>query len=144
MFIFELLSNEENDPFMNEYLQRVPLKATNEILKQIKDYLHYVTNSILTIESITINRPLKQVFEFILEFNKEMKNEKEKSNYCLIDKVFVDKNKASISIKKNKNDNKSEIIFSIIKLSSVSSYVVIENVIGFVVKEKLFKLFVKL
>ena len=66
MFIFELLSNEENDPFMNEYLQRVPLKATNEILKQIKDYLHYVTNSILTIESITINRPLKQVFEFIL------------------------------------------------------------------------------
>ena len=40
MLIFELFSNERKDPFMNEYLERVPFSKTNEILRKIKDYLH--------------------------------------------------------------------------------------------------------
>ena len=139
MLIFELFSNERKDPFMNEYLERVPFSKTNEILRKIKDYLHYITNSILSIESITVNRPLKKVFTYILNFHKVIcanKNKKECGNYLFIDKLYIDKNKASISIKKIENNSKSEIIVSIIKLSSVSSFVVIENVFGFVLREK--------
>lgn len=139
MLIFELFSNERKDPFMNEYLERVPFSKTNEILRKIKDYLHYITNSILSIESITVNRPLKQVFTYILNFNKVIcanKNKKECGNYLFIDKLYIDTNKASISIKRIEKNNKSEIIFSLIKLSSVSSFVVIENVFGFVLREK--------
>ena len=75
--------------------KQVPFSKTNEILCKIKNYLHYITNSILSMESITINRPLKQVFEYIMEFNRincETKKENKKSiisDYVYIDILFI-------------------------------------------------------
>ena len=121
---------------MKEFLSLFPLEKTNEIFAKVNEYLLRITKAIISFESITINRPLKQVYEYIVNFNKVMcaVEKKKESDYLYIDKLYIDKNKASITVKKMKNENKSEMFFSIIQLSSITSFVIIENVIGFVEK----------
>ena len=67
---------------------------------------------------------MKQIYEYIVNFNKVMcaVEKKKESDYLYIDKLYIDKNNASITVNKMKNDNKSEMFF--FEYSTIIDYVI--------------------
>ena len=63
VFKYELQSNIKNEPFMEEYLSYVLFFNYFWNTKKSK-WLNYITNAIISFESITINSPMKQVYQY--------------------------------------------------------------------------------
>lgn len=154
--IFEITSNLEDDPFVKMYLENISKDYLFDLYSNISCYLNHWKKNVVTIESIVINRPMKQVFEYISDCKKILKfltmeqnntikmqngnqyiieNEVKKTNISIkVKKVIIESDKCIIISEKTKNNLKSDISFSIIKLSPITSFVVLENNIKFRVK----------
>lgn len=156
IFTLEMETESLENQFIVEYFEKVPLNVSYEFCNKLQAYLTKWNVNKIIMQSIVINRPLKQVFDFIMDFkngmtqspisfSKEIIQEGDKgkvgTSYISLDsngntkfklqimKVVIEKQKAIISIETEMNLGqvlKNSIDISIIKLSSVSSFVNVE------------------
>ena len=120
----------------------------------ISKYLDFWKKRVITIESITINRPLKQIVEYMNDFKRVLElvrygtveEDDDKHNYRIINKttgtdislsimkMIVEKDKAVIVSEKIHHGIKSILLFTMMQLSPVSCFVSIENSMKFQAK----------
>ena len=171
-FTLEIESESLNNPYIIEYFEKVPLNVSYEFCNKLQAYLTKWNVNTLIMQSIVINRPLKQVFDFIIDFKKGMtespislkndivqEGEKGKvgTSYVKLDpngnikakititNIIYQKQKAIISIVSEINLSqvlKNRVDISIIQLSSVSSFVNVETDFHYMLKGDL-KIFVQ-
>ena len=171
-FTIEIESESLNNPYIIEYFERVPLNVSYEFCNKLQTYLSKWNVNTMIMQSIVINRPLKQVFDFIIDFKKGMtespislkndiiqEGEKGKvgTSYIKLDpngniktkititNIIYEKQKAIISIDSEINLSqvlKNSIDISIIQLSSVSSFVNVETDFHYMLKGDL-KIFIQ-
>ena len=151
---FEIVSDEEDNPFLNEYVNNISIKVLYNYFNNISKYLDFWKKRVITIESITINRPLKQIVEYMNDFKRVLElvrygtveEDDDKHNYRIINKttgtdislsimkMIVEKDKAVIVSEKIHHGIKSILLFTMIQLSPVSCFVSIENSMKFQAK----------
>ena len=171
-FTIEIESESLNNPYIIEYFEKVPLNVSYEFCNKLQTYLTKWNVNTMIMQSIVINRPLKQVFDFIIDFKKGMtespislKNDiiqdgekgKVGTSYIKLDpngniktkititNIVYEKQKAIISIDSEINLSqvlKNSIDISIIQLSSVSSFVNVETDFHYMLKGDL-KIFIQ-
>ena len=92
---FEIVSDEEDNPFLNEYVNNISIKVLYNYFNNISKYLDLWKKRVITIESITINRPLKQIVEYMNDFKRVLElvrygtveEDDDKHNYRIINKT---------------------------------------------------------
>ena len=151
---FEIVSDEEDNPFLNEYVNNISIKVLYNYFNNISKYLDFWKKRVITIESITINRPLKQIVEYMNDFKRVLElvrygtveEDDDKHNYRIINKttgtdislsimkMIVEKDKAVIVSDKIHHGIKSILLFTMMQLSPVSCFVSIENSMKFQAK----------
>ena len=151
---FEIVSDEEDNPFLNEYVNNISIKVLYNYFNNISKYLDFWKKRVITIESITINRPLKQIVEYMNDFKRVLElvryetveEDDDKHNYRIINKttgtdislsimkMIVEKDKAVIVSEKIHHGIKSILLFTMMQLSPVSCFVSIENSMKFQAK----------
>lgn len=151
---FEIVSDEEDNPFLNEYVNNISIKVLYNYFNNISKYLDLWKKRVITIESITINRPLKQIVEYMNDFKRVLElvrygtveEDDDKHNYRIINKttgtdvslsimkMIVEKDKAVIVSEKIHHGIKSILLFTMMQLSPVSCFVSIENSMKFQAK----------
>lgn len=151
---FEIVSDEEDNPFLNEYVNNISIKLLYNYFNNISKYLDFWKKRVITIESITINRPLKQIVEYMNDFKRVLElvrygtveEDDDKHNYRIINKttgtdislsimkMIVEKDKAVIVSEKIHHGIKSILLFTMMQLSPVSCFVSIENSMKFQAK----------
>ena len=151
---FEIVSDEEDNPFLNEYVNNISIKVLYNYFNNISKYLDFWKKRVNTIESITINRPLKQIVEYMNDFKRVLElvrygtveEDDDKHNYRIINKttgtdislsimkMIVEKDKAVIVSEKIHHGIKSILLFTMMQLSPVSCFVSIENSMKFQAK----------
>ena len=151
---FEIVSDEEDNPFLNEYVNNISIKVLYNYFNNISKYLDFWKKRVITIESITINRPLKQIVEYMNDFKRVLElvrygtveEDDDKHNYRIINKttgtdislsimkMIVEKDKALIVSEKIHHGIKSILLFTMMQLSPVSCFVSIENSMKFQAK----------
>ena len=151
---FEIVSDEEDNPFLNEYVNNISIKVLYNYFNNISKYLDFWKKRVITIESITINRPLKQIVEYMSDFKRVLElvrygtveEDDDKHNYRIINKttgtdislsimkMIVEKDKAVIVSEKIHHGIKSILLFTMMQLSPVSCFVSIENSMKFQAK----------
>ena len=151
---FEIVSDEEDNPFLNEYVNNISIKVLYNYFNNISKYLDFWKKRVITIESITINRPLKQIVEYMNDFKRVLElvrygtveEDDDKHNYRIINKttgtdislsimkMIVEKDKAVIISEKIHHGIKSILLFTMMQLSPVSCFVSIENSMKFQAK----------
>ena len=151
---FEIISDEEDNPFLNEYVNNISIKVLYNYFNNISKYLDFWKKRVITIESITINRPLKQIVEYMNDFKRVLElvrygtveEDDDKHNYRIINKttgtdislsimkMIVEKDKAVIVSEKIHHGIKSILLFTMMQLSPVSCFVSIENSMKFQAK----------
>ena len=151
---FEIVSDEEDNPFLNEYVNNISIKVLYNYFNNISKYLAFWKKRVITIESITINRPLKQIVEYMNDFKRVLElvrygtveEDDDKHNYRIINKttgtdislsimkMIVEKDKAVIVSEKIHHGIKSILLFTMMQLSPVSCFVSIENSMKFQAK----------
>ena len=151
---FEIVSDEEDNPFLNEYVNNISIKVLYNYFNNISKYLDFWKKRVITIESITINRPLKQIVEYMNDFKRVLElvrygtveEDDDKHNYRIINKItgtdislsimkmIVEKDKAVIVSEKIHHGIKSILLFTMMQLSPVSCFVSIENSMKFQAK----------
>ena len=151
---FEIISDEEDNPFLNEYVNNISIKVLYNYFNNISKYLDFWKKRVNTIESITINRPLKQIVEYMNDFKRVLElvrygtveEDDDKHNYRIINKttgtdislsimkMIVEKDKAVIVSEKIHHGIKSILLFTMMQLSPVSCFVSIENSMKFQAK----------
>ena len=150
----EIVSDEEDNPFLNEYVNNISIKVLYNYFNNISKYLDFWKKRVITIESITINRPLKQIVEYMNDFKRVLElvrygtveEDDDKHNYRIINKttgtdvslsimkMIVEKDKAVIVSEKIHHGIKSILLFTMMQLSPVSCFVSIENSMKFQAK----------
>lgn len=154
---FEIESDKKNDPFMKLYCDLIPKEAKLEFCSKIKAYLNHWNRRVLTMESIVIERPFKQILEYIRDlqnmlpklhdgnqlqlsdieipeqkqkvYNVYHKAKKKIIKYTLSN-VFEERDKAIVKCEKEINAKKGikkTSNITVLKLSPVSSFVTIES-----------------
>lgn len=151
---FEIVSDEEDNPFLNEYVNNISIKVLYNYFNNISKYLAFWKKRVITIESITINRPFKQIVEYMNDFKRVLElvrygtveEDDDKHNYRIINKttgtdislsimkMIVEKDKAVIVSEKIHHGIKSILLFTMMQLSPVSCFVSIENSMKFQAK----------
>ena len=151
---FEIVSDEEDNPFLNEYVNNISIKVLYNYFNNISKYIDLWKKRVITIESITINRPLKQIVEYMNDFKRVLElvrygtveEDDDKHNYRIINKttgtdvslsimkMIVEKDKAVIVSEKIHHGIKSILLFTMMQLSPVSCFVSIENSMKFQAK----------
>lgn len=151
---FEIVSDEEDNPFLNEYVNNISIKVLYNYFNNISKYLDFWKKRVNTIESITINRPLKQIVEYMNDFKRVLElvrygtveEDDDIHNYRIINKttgtdislsimkMIVEKDKAVIVSEKIHHGIKSILLFTMMQLSPVSCFVSIENSMKFQAK----------
>lgn len=151
---FEIVSDEEDNPFLNEYVNNISIKVLYNYFNNISKYLDFWKKRVITIESITINRPLKQIVEYMNDFKRVLElvrygtveEDDDKHNYRIINKttgtdislsimkMIVEKDKAVIVSEKIHHGIKSILLFTMMQMSPVSCFVSIENSMKFQAK----------
>ena len=151
---FEIVSDEEDNPFLNEYVNNISIKVLYNYFNNISKYLDFWKKRVITIESITINRPLKQIVEYMNDFKRVLElirygtveEDDDIHNYRIINKttgtdislsimkMIVEKDKAVIVSEKIHHGIKSILLFTMMQLSPVSCFVSIENSMKFQAK----------
>ena len=151
---FEIVSDEEDNPFLNEYVNNISIKVLYNYFNNISKYLDFWKKRVITIESITINRPFKQIVEYMNDFKRVLElvrygtveEDDDKHNYRIINKttgtdislsimkMIVEKDKAVIVSEKIHHGIKSILLFTMMQLSPVSCFVSIENSMKFQAK----------
>ena len=151
---FEIVSDEEDNPFLNEYVNNISIKVLYNYFNNISKYLDFWKKRVITIESITINRRLKQIVEYMNDFKRVLElvrygtveEDDDKHNYRIINKttgtdvslsimkMIVEKDKAVIVSEKIHHGIKSILLFTMMQLSPVSCFVSIENSMKFQAK----------
>ena len=151
---FEIVSDEEDNPFLNEYVNNISIKVLYNYFNNISKYLDFWKKRVITIESITINRPLKQIVEYMNDFKRVLElvrygtveEDDDKHNYRIINKttgtdislsimkMIVEKDKAVIVSEKIHHGIKSILLFTMMQLAPVSCFVSIENSMKFQAK----------
>lgn len=155
-FVIEIHYDIINDPFLAEYLLEVKEKEKISFMKQVEGLLHSLSRNRKNIESIVINRHIKQVWDYFSDTKtilhklygkkalitstgennqnfvvKTMKNFEIKYS---LKKLHFTKEKVTILFEKaikfnEENISKQSESFSIYRLSLMSCFVSIENVI---------------
>ena len=151
---FEIASDEEDNPFLNEYVDNISIKVLYNYFNNISKYLDFWKKRVITIESITMNRPLHQIVNYMNDFKRVLElvrygtveEDEDKQNYRIINKttgtdvslsimkMIVEKDKAVIVSEKRHHGIKSILLFTMIQLSPVSCFVSIENNMKFQAK----------
>lgn len=154
---FEIESDKKNDPFMKLYCDLIPKETKLEYCSKIKAYLNHWNRRVLTMESIVIERPLKQIYEYIKELENLLPNlhdgnqlminniestdqnekvykvyhqSKNKLIKYSVSNVIEERDKAIVKYEKEINSKKGikkKSNITVLKLSPVSSFVTLES-----------------
>ena len=154
---FEIESDKKNNPFMKLYYDLIPKEAKLEYCSKIKAYLNHWNQRVLTMESIVIERPFKQILEYIRDLQNILPklhdgNQLQLNDICTSDlkekvynvyhqtkkkiikytisNVFEERDKAIVKCEKEINAKKGikkTSNMTVVKLSPVSSFVTIES-----------------
>lgn len=154
--IFEVQTEKENDPLIEDYLNYVPKETKIMFCERIESFLDQLDKPVLSIESIVIDRPLDIIWNYISDFkafyesintNRSVEvDESNKKNVYLVKnnnnllvkyitkKQIIGNNRAILHFKKELNGSKAiKGNISVIKLSPISCFIAIENKIPFYV-----------
>lgn len=156
-FIISLEADSEDNPYIQQYFEGVSHDVIRQMCEKLNKYFLKWNSNIVTMESIVIHRPLRQVYNYITDFKtiliktsiglgrtviKNGQDRKEGTEYTIIDEKGNIRYK--LKLKTLVIENKKAIItfiqdfyfslfistsfaVSIIHLSSVSSFVNIET-----------------
>ena len=154
--IFEVQTEKENDPLIEDYLNYVPKETKIMFCERIESFLDQLDKPVLSIESIVIDRPLDIIWNYISDFKAFYESintnrcvevdESNKKNVYLVKnktnllvkyitkKQIIGNNRAILHFKKELNGSKAiKGNISVIKLSPISCFIAIENEIPFYV-----------
>lgn len=155
LLVFEAISDTPDDPFMEQYIINVPEATNVKYCQAIQNDLDEKNKEFLSIESIVIYRPMKQIINYFIGLNALLKLFKLEATNLIMEKEHNDKGmvihvkskdnlpfwKCHIIQVLNENDKaiirferemlstkvKTKLLVSFIQLSSTSCFVTVEN-----------------
>ena len=155
LLVFEAISDTPDDPFMEQYIINVPEATNVKYCQAIQNDLDEKNKDFLSIESIVIYRPIKQIINYFICLNALLKLFKLEATNLIMEKEHNDKGivihvkskdnlpfwKRHIIQVLNENDKaiirferemlstkiKTKLLVSFIQLSSASCFVTVEN-----------------